>query len=155
MYSKKIITVIAIMSILMPVCLTAATLPPSAGRSFFANDRSSFSVSYSATPPMGSIRNTSTSTKNWVMPLVFDSGGSKTIYITGYKAPAGSYLYCIFYSWYANGTPAGNVSFPSFTVGGVSTQSITTTIIAGTMSHINCGVGGNSTSVIYGVDYNR
>lgn len=73
---------------LVPLAALARTMPASSGRAVVWSDNSCFSMSYS------SMQNTCTTMKSFELPLVVDTAGSKTVYVSAYGASSSNNVGC-------------------------------------------------------------
>lgn len=74
---------------LIPVLASARTMPASSGKAASWNDNPCFVMSHS------SMQNNCTTMRSFELPLVVDSSGYKTVYVTAYGASPANNVGCI------------------------------------------------------------
>jgi hypothetical protein len=155
MSKKKLMIFVVIVVVLSPMVLFARTQPASFGRAWDGTKEDLFLISGNGALNPGYVSNMdSSSTQLWVMPLEFDTPGTKNICISGKKNLNSDSLSCAMYSYNRDGTPIGNTFFPVFNDAGVATKCVyNVNIVASSMNFLYCNVGKNYSAELYGVDY--
>jgi hypothetical protein len=133
---------------LIPLVATARTMPASSGRAVAWSDGSCFGMNSS------SMQNNCSTLRSFELPLVVDSAGSKTVYVTAYGATPSNNVGCIAVGVNRELTAAWSSSrlwLPAFG----SSKVITLTgayVPAGGLFYTNCHV--NPGGRVNVVDYN-
>ena len=149
MQSKLLAAVVAIAISGVPAAVFARTMPASLGNPYNQND-TCFAVS-----TRGGIRNTCQGVLSfWVIPMPFDTSGSKTVKLTGNKVTANTILTCTMRSTNPSGALSTLATFDfSGQPTGWSTITRTVTMPSGNAAWLDCQVGGQNNAELEMVDY--
>lgn len=136
---------LALGALALPVA--ARTLPASAGRALVGGDEGSFNA------PNGTVYQVGTILRSWIIPIVFDFSGARTIRVRG-KCPTNGSMSCQAVALKTDGTAAStslSVPFPqnnTFTFVDLTLSSVP----AGATGSVGCSYQGQTCSLL-NVDY--
>jgi hypothetical protein len=128
---------------------SARTVHAIAGTSIVGAERANFQATH-----LG-VRRTIAANSNWIVPLVFDSPGPKTITVRG-KVSTGGNMNCQVAALDTTANTASSTPLTTFPVTGTYTQIVLTlpTVPAGAMGFLLCQIAGAGTALLFGADYN-
>ena len=132
----------------LSVPASARTYMASGGRAMNGPSQASFNS------PNGIVYNTTSTSETWVMPLMFDNAGARTITVRG-KANVGAVLSCQAIAWKTDGTSASISSVVQFPANGQWTAIVLslTSIPGSSVGAVSCVVSGPSNAQLLGLDY--
>jgi hypothetical protein len=145
----KLVSSLIVATTLIPAMVWARTLPGLAGNPYNQND------TCFANNGRGGVFNTCGGTSDfWTIPLFFDTAGTKTFNVTGWKQNTTSILICKLQQVTPTGALNTSATFDWASVGtGYRTLTVTASIVSGNMGWLDCQIGGSRSAAILEVDY--
>lgn len=144
---------LAITIIAVPAGLLARKQPALLGNPQYGSDSSCFRhTNY------GGVANYCSSNKSWIVPLTYDSTGSKTITVRIYKEYASGTMSCSYFSCSpTNSNCSGSATFNfNSSSAGFHSKPATVSVPSGYLGYVTCYMNGTSSPVEFNsVDYTK